>query len=250
MSGELLLLVVGAAVAGLVQGVAGFAFSMVAMSFWVWAIEPRVAAAMAVFGSLAGQVLAALTVRRPLVASTLLPFLAGGAIGIPLGVLALPHFDAALFKLAIGAILVVCCPAMLLAGIGPRITAGGRIADALAGALGGVMGGLGGFTGVAPSLWCTLRGYDKDLQRSVIQNFNLAMLSMTMASYVLAGAITPDMLPKFALVLAALVVPSFLGARIYLGISALGFRRVVLGVLFVAGMLMIAASLPAVIARL
>ena len=250
MSAEVLLLIVGAAVAGLVQGISGFAFSMVAMSFWVWGIEPRIAAAMAVFGSLAGQLLSALTVRRKLAASTLMPFLAGGAIGIPLGVYALPHFDAALFKLTIGAMLAICCPAMLLAARVPRVTAGGRVADALAGAIGGAMGGLGGFTGVAPSLWCTLRGYDKDLQRSVIQNFNLAVLSVTMASYVLAGAVTKDMLPQFAIVLAALVVPSVLGARIYLGISALAFRRVVLGVLFVAGMVMVFASLPAVIGRL
>ena len=176
-------------------------------------------------------------------------FRSGAAIGIPLGVYALPHFDAALFKLAIGAMLVICCPAMLLAARAPRIAAGGRIADALAGAIGGVMGGLGGFTGVAPSLWCTLRGYDKDLQRSVIQNFNLAVLSVTMASYVLAGAVTKDMLPQFALVLAALIVPSVVGARIYLGISALAFRRVVLGVLFVAGVVMVASSLPALTGR-
>lgn len=250
MSDEVVLLIVGAAAAGLVQGISGFAFSMVAMSFWVWGIEPRVAAAMAVFGSLAGQLLSALTVRRQLAASTLIPFLAGGAVGIPLGVFALPYFDAALFKLTIGSMLLFCCPALLLAAQVPRITAGGRLADALAGALGGAMGGLGGFTGVAPSLWCTLRGYDKELQRSIIQNFNLAMLSVTMVSYVLAGAVTPDMLPKFAIVLAALVVPSVLGARIYLGIGPLAFRRVVLGVLFIAGGVMVCASLPALIGRL
>ena len=50
-------------------------------------------------------------------------------------------------------------------------------ADFVVGAFGGVMGGIGGFTGVLPSLWVTLRGWDKDLQRSVIQNFSLAALS-------------------------------------------------------------------------
>lgn len=45
MTPELGLLVVGAAVAGFVQGLSGFAFSMVAMSFWVWGIDPHVAAA-------------------------------------------------------------------------------------------------------------------------------------------------------------------------------------------------------------
>lgn len=249
MTSEVLLLVTGAVVAGFVQGIAGFAFGMVAMSFWVWGIEPRVAAVMAVFGSLSGQLLSALTVRRGLSASTLLPFLAGGAVGIPIGVWALPLLNPAVFKLTIGALLVVCCPAMLVSGRIPRITGGGRMADGLAGAAGGIMGGLGGFTGVVPSLWCTLRGYEKDLQRSVIQNFNLAALSVTMVTYVVAGVVTEDMLPKFAIVLPALVVPSVLGARVYMGLDQVMFRRVVLTMLSGAGMVMIAASLPAAFGR-
>lgn len=246
MSTEILMLVVGAAVAGLVQGISGFAFGMVSMSIWAWTIEPRVAAVMAVFGGLSGQVLSAFTVRRGLAASTLLPFLIGGAAGIPIGVWALPHFDPAVFRLAIGTVLVVFCPAMLWSERLPRVTSGGRLADGVAGAVGGVMGGLGGFTGVVPTLWCTLRGFDKDLQRAVIQNFNLAALTVTMAGYLLAGAVTSDMLPKFAVVLPALVLPSLLGARIYVGLSPLAFRRVVLGVLSLSGLALVAASLPVV----
>ena len=50
MPAELVLLAVGAAVAGFVQGLSGFAFGMVAMSIWVWGVEPRVAAVMTVMG--------------------------------------------------------------------------------------------------------------------------------------------------------------------------------------------------------
>ena len=246
MTPEILLLVAGAAVAGFVQGISGFGFAMVSMSFWVWGIEPRVAAVMAVFGSLSGQLLAAATVRRGLSARTLLPFLAGGAVGIPIGVWALPLFDPQVFRLAIGVMLVVFCPTLLLSSRMPHVTRGGRAADGLAGAVGGFMGGLGGFTGVAPTLWCTLRGYDKDRQRSVIQNFNLAALSVTMVTYAVAGAVTRDMLPSFAIVLAALVVPSLLGARVYRGLSPAAFRSVVLSLLSGVGLVMVAASLPAV----
>lgn len=45
------------------------------------------------------------------------------------------------------------------------------------------MGGIGGFAGSVPTLWCTLRGFGKDTQRAVIQNFNLSMLAVTMATY-------------------------------------------------------------------
>jgi hypothetical protein len=42
-------------VAGFVQGLSGFAFGMVAMSFWAWVLEPQLAAVLSVFGSLTGR---------------------------------------------------------------------------------------------------------------------------------------------------------------------------------------------------
>jgi uncharacterized protein len=245
MSTELLLLAGGAALAGLVQGISGFAFAMVAMSVWVWGIEPRLAAVMAVSGGLVGQLIAVFTVRRGLRLSALLPFLAGGLVGVPLGAWALPHLDPAAFKLTLGLFLAVCCPTMLLAHRIPRISAGGRWADGLVGLCGGVMGGIGGFSGVLPSLWITLRGWDKDLQRSVLQNFSLVALAATLASYVVSGMATPDMWPKLAVVVPALLLPALIGARIYHGLSPAAFRRVVLVLLTGAGVAMISAALPA-----
>ena len=153
MTPELWLLIVGAVVAGFVQGLSGFAFSMVAMSFWVWGIEPRVAAVMAVFGSLTGQIVAAFSVKRGLGMHALAPFLAGGALGIPLGILVLPYLNPHLFKLVLGLLLVVWCPFMLFSKNLPKVTGGGRFADGVVGVAGGIMGGLGGFSGAMPTLW-------------------------------------------------------------------------------------------------
>jgi uncharacterized membrane protein YfcA len=238
----LLLLAAGAAAAGFVQGLSGFGFGMVAMSIWVWGVEPRVAAVMTVLGGLSGQLLQAFTIQRDARWAALTPFLLGAALGVPLGVAVLPHLDAALFKLTLGVILVICCPAMLLAHGLPGFTLGGRIADGAAGAVGGLMGGLGGFPGMVPTLWCTLRGWDKELQRTVVQNFNLAALAATLAGYLATGTVTRDMLPLAAVVIPALIVPSLLGARIYVGLSPLAFRRVVLSLLTLAGVAMIVAG--------
>ena len=249
MTAELWLLVIGAVVAGFVQGLSGFAFGMVAMSFWVWGIEPRVAAVMAVFGSLTGQVVAAVSSRRRFRLATLAPFLAGGAVGIPLGIAVLPHLNPDLFKLALGTVLAVFCPIMLVSSSLPRVAAGGRLADGVVGAVGGFMGGIGGFTGVVPTLWCTLRGMAKDEQRAVIQNFNLAALAFTMAGYLASGLVTRDMWPLLPLVAVALLVPSLIGARVYVGLSELAFRRVVLALLSGSGVAMLAAAVPRLLAR-
>jgi uncharacterized membrane protein YfcA len=246
----ILIVALGAIVAGFVQGLSGFAFGLVAMSIWAWGVEPRLAAAMSVFGALTGQIVAAVTVRRGFDLPRLWPFVAGGLVGIPLGVAVLPRLDVPLFKAVLGLLLVLWCPAMLLSRRLPRVTAGGRLADALSGVAGGVMGGIGGFSGAIPTLWCTLRGWDKDAQRAVIQNFNLAVLAVTMATYVATGLVTRAMLPMFAIVAPAMLVPVLLGTRLYIGIDEATFRKVVLSLLTAAGVALLASALPALAARL
>ncbi|WP_423198287.1 MULTISPECIES: sulfite exporter TauE/SafE family protein [unclassified Cupriavidus] len=248
MDTTLLIIALGAIVAGFVQGLSGFAFGMVAMSFWAWSVEPRLASAMSVFGALTGQLLAAFTVRRKFHFATVLPFLIGGVLGIPLGVTILPMLNVHWFKLVLGTVLVLWCPLMLFSARMPRITHGGRVADGVAGWLGGIMGGIGGFTGVFPTLWCALRGFDKDKQRTIIQNFNLGALIVTMAVYIGTGIITQDMLPKFAIVAPAMLIPTLLGTRVYIGISDLAFRRIVLTLLTLSGVAMLAAAVPNVLA--
>ena len=234
----------GAIVAGFVQGLSGFAFGLVAMSFWAWTVEPQLAAALVVFGALTGQIVGAVSVRRGFKLPILLPFLVGGLAGIPIGTAILPLLDARLFKAMLGLLLVVWCPIMLFSRSLPPVRFGGRLADGVVGLVGGIMAGLGGFSGPVPTLWCTLRQMEKDAQRTVIQNFNLATLAVTMATYLATGAVKPEMLPLFAVVAPAMLLPTLLGSRLYIGISEKAFRRIVLGLLTVSGAAMLAATLP------
>lgn len=246
---ELILIVaLGAALAGFVQGLSGFGFGLTAMALWAWTLEPRLAASLSLFGSLTGQLLAAFTVRRGWDFKALLPFIAGGLAGLPLGLYLLPRLDVPVFKATLGLMLVIVCPLMFFAARLPRVR-GGAAGDALAGAAGGMMGGLGGFTGVAPTLWCTVRGLDRDRQRAIIQNFNLSMQVVTFASYLATGILEPRMLPLLAVVAPAVLVPVLLGTRLYHGISDLAFRKIVLGLLTASGVALLAASVPVLLAR-
>jgi uncharacterized membrane protein YfcA len=247
MNSFLVIVVLGAVVAGFVQGLSGFAFGMVAMSFWVWVLDPHIAAAMAVFGALTGQVVAAVTVRRGVEFPLLWPFVLGGLVGIPLGVAVLPNIDADVFKLGLGVLLLLWCPAMLFARQLPEFKPRNRLLDGIVGVIGGALTGLGGFSGIVPTLWCTVRGFPRHSQRAVIQNFNLAMLSVTMASYLLTGVVTREMWPMFAIVAPAMLIPTVVGTRLYHGISDTAFRRVVLLLLICSGLALLAFSLPRVL---
>ena len=244
---EMWVLAFGAAVAGLVQGISGFAFAMVAMAIWVWGVDPALAAVMAVFGGWTGQVVSAIRVRRGWHVSLLWPFVLGSAIGIPIGTMLLPLLDPNGVKLVLGSLLVVCCSAMLATAKLPRITHGGRVADAGVGLLGGVMAPLSGFSGLAPALWCTLRGYTKDEHRAVLQNFNLVVLSATLASLVWSGRAHAGLLPQMGVVAGSLIIPSVWGSKIYIGMSPTAFRNGVLWLLVFAGVVMLASSLRTIL---
>jgi hypothetical protein len=51
------------------------------------------------------------------------------------------------------------------------------------------------------------------------------MLAVTMATYVGSGSVSRQMLPYFAIVAPAMLVPTLLGARVYIGISEARFRQ-------------------------
>lgn len=241
------MLAFGAAIGGLVQGISGFAFAMVAMSIWVWTIDPLLAAPMAVFGGWFGQCISALRIRRGWYVNILWPFVVGAGIGIPIGQQLLPYLDQNQFKLVLGSLLVVCCSAMLATSQLPQIRKGGKVADAGAGLLGGVMAPLSGFSGLAPALWASLRGYNKDEHRAVLQNFNLVVLSATVASNVWSGRLNRGHVPQMAVVAGALVLPAIWGSKIYVGMSAAAFRKTVLWLLVGAGVTMLIAALRAML---
>ncbi len=240
----LVYVILGACAAGFIQGLSGFAFGLIAMAFWVWAVPPQLAAPMVVFGSLLGQMLAIGSLRRGFELRRALPFILGGVLGVPAGAALLPLIDQTVFKAVIGTLLAIWCPTMLLIRNLSRIHHGGKLADGIAGLIGGIMGGLGGLTGPAPTLWCALRGWDKDAQRAVFQSFNLVMQALILAAYATSGLITEEALGMFVVIAPAMVIPTLIGARLYARVSDATFRRLVLILLLLSGVVLLASSLP------
>jgi uncharacterized protein len=235
---------IGALAAGFVQGLSGFAFGLVAMSFWAWTVAPQLAGPLVVFGSLVGQVLSLGSFRRSFDGRRLWPFLLGGCAGTPIGVWMLRYVDPTVFKMAVGLILVAYCPLVLFIRAVPQVTAGGRLADGGIGLIGGVMGGLGGLNGPAPTLWCALRGWSRDEQRAVFQSFSLCMQSLTLVMYAASGLITRQTVMLFAVVAPAMVVPTLIGVRFYRRFSEAGFRQLILILLSLSGIVLLLVSVP------
>lgn len=239
MDGLLLLVIAGAALAGFAQGVSGFAFALVALSVWAWGVEPQLAAVLAVFGSLVGQLATLPFVWRGFSLRGALPFIGGGLVGIPIGASLLAMVDPDVFRLGLGCFLIVYCPVMLLLRTGRPFAWGGRIADAGVGWIGGVLGGLAGISGPIPTLWTTLRGWEKDQQRGILQGFNIAMHSATLVVYGLSGAIRPEMATPLIATGLTLVPFAIVGVLVFRRLSTIAFRRLILMLLAASGVVLI-----------
>ena len=221
------------------QGLTGFAFGLVSLTFWVWVVPPESAGPLVVACSLLGQLLNGRTTFRGFRARAAWPFILGGMAGVPVGALLLPLISPAAFKLGLGLLLAVWCPVMLLADRLPAIPRGGRAADALAGWAGGVMGGIAGLSGPVPTLWVTLRRWDKDAQRSVFQAYHTAMHALALTAFVVRGLVGAEELRLFALAAPCMLLPILAGTRLYARLSDRFYRRIVLGLLALSGLVLI-----------
>jgi uncharacterized membrane protein YfcA len=139
-------------------------------------------------------------------------------------------------KLGVGLVVTTYCAIMLLGSFRPTIHWGGRIADGIVGLAGGVLGGLAGLSGALPTIWASLRGWDKDARRAVFQGFNLTILSVSLMAHAAAGLVTAELGHAALLALPGTLVGAFIGQRIYRLLDDHRYDRLVLAILLVAGL--------------
>jgi uncharacterized membrane protein YfcA len=240
-----LLVFAGALLGGLVNGLTGFGTGMTALPIWVHVLPPVLASPLVVVCSVVGQLQTLPAIWHAIDFRRLWPFVLGGVLGVPFGALLLPGIDAAVFKVVIGVLLVAGCGFLLAHGARAVWTRGGRAADAAVGFAGGVLGGLAGLSGLAPTLWAELRGWEKDARRAVFQGYNLSILAFALASQAFAGLLTAELAGLLLLAVPATVASAWAGRRLYARLDTRRFSKVVLAVLLVAGMVLIATGLRA-----
>src|SRR5258708_2056485 len=134
-------------------------------------------------------------------------------------------------KVAIGVLLVLFSLYSLTRPQLAKVTAGGRLADGGVGVLSGILGGTTGFSGILPTIWCTVRGWPKDEQRAVFQPTGVAIFFGTALLLGGTGSVTADTLRLFLIGLPALLAGSWLGLRLYGKLDEASFRKIVLALL-------------------
>lgn len=243
MTTAMLLVLAGAFTGGFVLGLTGFGTGITALVFWLHALPPTVAGPLVVVCSVIGQVQTLPKIWHAISFRRVLPFIAGGLLGVPFGTLLLAHVTIGAFKIGVGVFLICYCTYMLIGRIKTHIAWGGRAADAAVGLVGGVLGGFAGISGPAPTIWTGLRGWGKDDRRAVLQSFNLAILAFAIVTQAIAGFMTLELLKATLMALPGTVIGSWLGRVVYDRVNDARFAQIVLAVLMLAGAMLIYSGL-------
>jgi uncharacterized membrane protein YfcA len=220
--------------AALVAGLAGFAFGIVAAAAWLHILSPQQTVALIIGYGLIVQGYAVWQLRHALRWSRLWPFLLGGIPGVGLGIFILRWTNPAYIRLGIGTVLVLYSIYSLARPALKPIRAN-LIADVLIGFLNGLLGGITGLAGIIVVIWSNLRGWPKDVQRTVFQPVGVATFLMSAVGLGTAGIVDAPTAKLFLIGLPILLAGTWLGLKLYGRLDEAAFRKVLLVLVLASG---------------
>lgn len=236
------IIVAGAFFAAFAVGAAGFGDALIATAFWLHILSPQEAVPLIVGAGLTIHIIVLITLRQHLDFRHFWPFLLGGAVGTPIGAWILTYAEPGPFRLSMGVFLVAYGLLFLLLRHVPKVTVGGKRLDGGVGGVGGVLGGLAGLSGFVPALWCGQRGWSPAQQRGVTQPYVLAMHGMALSWLALGGLVTAQVGWNYLWTLPGIVLGCWVGVRLYGRLDPARFRRMVLVLLVISGVLLVVGT--------
>jgi len=225
-----------------VSGLAGFAMGVIVLGVWLHFLPPLQCAMLVVAFGLITQGYGTWRLRHAFEWRRIAPFVIGGAVGVPIGTAILAASDPRYFRAAVGLLIVAYgCYGLLRPAV--RIERSSRALDAAVGALNGALAGAAGIIGIVITLWCQLRGWAKDVQRSVFQPVMLCASVLSTVALASAGGASWQTAKLFALGVPVTFAGTWAGLRLYGTVSESAFRRVVLVLLMMSGASLVVRAL-------
>ena len=225
--------------AALVAGVTGFAFALIAAAVWLHILTPLETATLTISYGLIVQGYGFWKMRHAFNWSRIWPYIVGGVPGVAIGVHVLMWANPAYMRIGIAAFLVLYS----IYGITrPNIKPiqAGAAADTAVGFVSGVLGAMAGFPGIIIVIWCTLRGWPRDVQRGVFQPVSVAMLVFSAIGLFATGSVAMSTVYLFLIGLPVLALGTWAGFSLYGKVDDEMFRKLVLWLLLAAGLFLIA----------
>ena len=221
---------------GFTSGLTGFAAGLVVSGVWLHVITPLQTAVLIAAYGMVNQAYGIWKIRRALQWRRILPFVSGGAVGVPLGAYLVTYLNPTHLRVGVGVLLIVYSVYNLAR---PNFTPirSNPATDTGIGVLNGLLGGLTGLGGVISTIWCQLGGGPKDVQRAIFQPVLFITMTMTTLTFAASGhLLNIDILKPFLLGLPALLLGLWTGVTLYGRLDDAAFRKVILILLLISGL--------------
>lgn len=236
MDGTVLALFLAATfVGGVATGLAGFAFGLVASGVWLHIITPLQTASLIVGYGVFVQAYGIWALRRTFNWRHVIPLVMGVVVGAPIGAWLLHYTNPADLRFGVGLLLIAYAMYGLLRPRVKGVPANVPV-ELGVGLLNGLLGGMTGLAGVFVTIWCGMRGWSKNTQRSVYQPVILASFVATALSLIAGGALTVEFARLYLLGAPALLAGMLLGFKLYGHLNDEAFRKVILVLLLLSGL--------------
>jgi uncharacterized protein len=227
------------ALAAAAQAVSGFGFALIGVPLVAVLVGPK----EAVVGlTMVGLVLVAqlsLRGRGHVDRRSVTVVTAAAIIGMPIGLLVITHADDRVLTIAIAAAVIAFS---LLLWRGARLPAGRRT-DGVAGFTSGVLATSTGTSGPPVVIALSAKRMEPAEFRATISMIFLVQGSVALVLFAIGGQITRDAVAVALAGLPGVIVGSIVGERGFRRLDTPTFRRVVLGMLFLSGVVALCGAL-------
>lgn len=244
MSAEFIVyLLIGAALGGFINGLAGFGTSLFALGWWLQVMPPLQAVAVVLAMSVASGLQGVVLVRRAIEWPRLARFLLPALLGIPIGLQILHRIDAGVLKIIVAAFLLLYGGFFAFRRELPSLVRATPLMDSAVGFLGGILGAVAGLSGALPTMWLSMRDWTKEKSRAVLQPYNVIVLASSALLLALSGGYTRETLTTIAIALPATMLSAQLGLALFKRLTDRQFRRLLIVMMLLSGLVLLIREL-------
>ena len=236
------ILALGAAAGGFMNGLAGFGTALFALGFWLQIMPPAQAVSIVVIMSVIAGLQGVWLVRASIMDQPrrLARFVLPALVGVPLGVAALSVLEPGILKLIIAGFLILYGGFFTLRSSLPKLERPTPVIDMIVGFAGGILGGAASLSGALPTMWCAMRPWPKSETRAVLQPFNVIVLGVTALVFAINGTYTGQTLTYIVVALPVTMIFAQIGISVFKRLTDDQFRRLLIAMMLVSGLVLMA----------
>ncbi|MBX2836816.1 MAG: sulfite exporter TauE/SafE family protein [Gammaproteobacteria bacterium] len=239
----LFFILLGAFAGGFVNGFAGFGTSLFSLGWWLQVMPPLEAVATSLIMALVSGFQGMLLVRNNIDWPVLLRFLVPALAGIPIGLVLLSYLNSTVLTLLVASFLIMYGGFFSIKRKLPNLTTPTPKLDVSVGFAGGILGAVAGLSGALPTVLCSMRPWPKLQQRALLQPFNYIILGLSAFLLIFKGAYTASAVKTMIIAFPVTLLASLLGMLFYQKVNDAQFRRLLISLMLVSGILLILRTL-------